>query len=415
MEPSLSINSVNQVFIGRQPIYDTDLNVYAYELLFRSGEENQAFIVDDDTATAQVIVNAFMEIGIDQLVGDKLAFVNFPRGLLLGQASVSLPKEQVVVEILESIDIDAAVNNAARYLSQQGFSIALDDFEYEEKYQTLLSFADIVKIDVMALGMQGTIEQLQHIKSYGARLLAEKVETKEEFEQCQALGFAYYQGYYFSRPQVVQGTKLPPNRMAMMELLAKLHTPSVEFNELEVVISRDVSLCYKLLRVINSAAYGFSKKVDSIKQALTMLGLTNIKNWVSLLMFSTIDDKPQELFKNSLIRAKMCELLGKQSGSTSLDSYFTVGLFSNLDVLMDQPLDSLVSVLPFSSCMIDALLTKTGDLGQALCCAIAYEQCNWEEVSYAGLSVDNIKQIYIEAVQWASQLVGAVNTTTSPG
>jgi len=411
MEPAHSSSSANQVFIGRQPIYDADLNVYAYELLFRSGEDNSALIVDDDSATAQVIVNAFMEIGIDQLVGDKLAFVNFPRGLLLGLESVSLPKDQIVVEILESIEVDEEINNAVRYLSQQGFSIALDDFEYEDKYKPLLSIADIVKIDVMALGMRGVADQLQQITPFGPHFLAEKVETKEEFEQCKALGFKYYQGYYFSRPQIVKGTKLPPNRLAMMELLAKLHTPGVEFKELESIISRDVSLCYKLLRVINSAAYGFSKQVDSLKQALTMLGLTNIKNWVSLLMFSAIDDKPQELFKNSMIRAKMCELLGKQSGATSLDSYFTIGLFSNLDVLMDQPLDELVSALPFSSSMIDALLTQSGDLGQALSCVVAYEKCDWHDVTYAKLSVDDIKSTYIEAVQWASQLIDKLNTS----
>ncbi|NOZ52551.1 MAG: HDOD domain-containing protein [Gammaproteobacteria bacterium] len=410
MESVPSKNSVNEVFIGRQPIYDADLNVYAYELLFRNGGDNKAFIVDEEVATAQVIVNAFMEIGIDQLVGDALAFVNFPRGLLLSQESVSLPKERIVVEILESIEVDDDVIHAVRHMSQQGFSIALDDFEYDEKYKPLLSISDIVKLDVMALGMQGIVHQLQKISPFKPRFLAEKVETKEEFEQCKALGFVYYQGYYFSRPQVVKGTKLPPNRVVMLELLSTLHRPGAELKELETTISRDVSLCYKLLRIINSASYGFSKRVDSIKQALAILGLANIKNWVSLLMFSAIDDKSPELFNNSMIRAKMCELLAKQGGAAGLDSYFTVGLFSNLDALMDQPLEDLVSVLPFSANMTEALLARTGDLGKALRCVVAYEQCDWVNVFYADLPMGRIKNSYIDAVAWAATLVSQLNS-----
>lgn len=392
------------VYIGRQPIYNCDLKVTAYELLYRDSEANFADGVDGEMMTTQVIINAFLDIGIDELVGEHIAFINIPRGYIIGEQTHSLPKDRVVLEVLEDVEVDDKVVLGVQNLVDQGYNIALDDFIYHDTVQPLVKLANIIKIDLMALDRAKLDQYVKRLKSQDVKLLAEKVETKEEFDYCKLLGFDYYQGYFFSKPQIVMGAKLAPNRVAVLQLITKLYEPEVTYGEIEKVISQDATLGYKLLRILNSAAYSLSRKIDSMQHALAILGIKNIRNWVSMIAFAGVDDKPNELFQVSMIRAKMCELLGKEVGAKEIDSYFTAGLFSNLDALMDIELSELVAPLPLSTDIKTALLGYEGRLGAVLKCVLAYEKGEWSQVKLEKLQACHVKTAYVEAVQWAREM-----------
>lgn len=406
IETTIADSAASDIYIGRQPIYDRDLKVVAYELLYRSSENsNMAGNSDGEMMTTQVVINAFMEIGFDDLVGENRAFVNMPRGFILGEHIMSLPTDRVVLEILEDIVIDDDIIAAVQNLANLGYTIALDDFVYHESLKPLVNIADIIKIDLMALSndeLESHVNTLR--RDHQVKLLAEKVESKEEFERCKQLGFEYFQGYFFSKPQIIKGAKMPTNRLAILQLVAKIYEPEVTYRDLETLISQDVSLSYKLLRVINSAAYALPKKIESMKHALTILGLKNIRNWITMIVFSGVNDKPSELMKSAMIRAKMCELLAKSAVIKDIDSYFTVGLFSNLDALMDQPLADLIDPLPLSNEIKQALLNFSGKMGAILSCATAYEKGDWSHVEIDDLSPQQIKQAYVDALHWSREV-----------
>jgi len=402
MNQALSYKSSDEILIARQPIYDGKLNVVAYELLYRDNHINQAVIDNGEIATSTVIVNAFVNIGFDTLVGGKKAFLNMPKGLLVGNEPFALPRENVVLEILEDVIIDDSVIAATKKLVEQGYTIALDDFVFEEKWRPLVELANIIKIDLLAMDEQQLANEVDYLKSFDVELLAEKIESKHDFEMCQALGFSYFQGYYFSRPQIVKGAKVPSSKLAVLRILSKVYDPDISFTELEDILSQDVALTYKLLRIINSAAFRSNKKIESLKQAITILGLDGLRNWVSLLTFSDIGDKPIELFMTSMIRAKMCELLSLQRKQTEdSNKYFMVGMFSNIDALLDQPLAILTAKMPFSHEVNDALLNHNGTLGNVLDCVISYEQGHWNDIPEDYCQVSVLRETYFQAVDWA--------------
>jgi c-di-GMP phosphodiesterase len=394
---------MHDVFVGRQPIYDRQLDVYAYELLFRSGESNQAGVMDGDQATSQVILNTFMEIGLETIVGQKLAFINLTRGFILQDYSSVFPAGRVVMEVLENIPVDDELIEAVRRSSSQGYLIALDDFIYHERLQPLVEIADIIKVDVLALDQVALQEHVAALRPYKVKLLAEKVETQDHFKYCRDLGFDYFQGYFFCKPEIIKGQRVPANRVVTLQLLAKLQDPETDFAELEEIISRDVSLGYKLLRVVNSAFYSLPRKVDSLRQALLMLGTRNIATWVSVILLSGIDDKPHELMVTAMVRAKMCELLAQTLGQRSKDTFFTVGLFSALDALLDNPMEDILKSLPLSDDIVTALLSYRGMLGDTLQCVLAYERGDWDNVHCAELDSTTITDAYLQAIAWTGE------------
>lgn len=394
---------MRNIFIGRQPIYDRTLQVYAYELLYRSSEENSASLTDGDTATSQVILNAFTEIGIENLVGEHLAFINLTRGFIIGDSPLPLAQGKVVLEILEDIVVDAALIDAVRKLSQEGYLIALDDFIFHESLRPLVDIADIIKIDVRALTRETVSAHVTELRRSKARLLAEKIETQEEYEYYKALGFDYFQGYFFSRPKVITRHAIPANRLAILRLLGRLHDPDVTISELEKLISQDVSLSYRLLRYINSAFFALPRKVESLHQAIVYLGNASIKTWVTLIAMSGIDDKPSELLTVALVRGKMCELLATRLNLPDKDRYFIIGLFSALDAMLDAPLDQVVENLPLSPVVVAALLKHEGQAGEALHCTLAYEHGEWDKIDCKRMDESVIVQCYLDAVVWADQ------------
>lgn len=397
------VKHMADVFVGRQPIYTRQLDVFAYELLFRSGESNWADILDGDRATSQVILNTFMEIGLDTIVGQKPAFINLTRDFILQDYSQIFPAGRVVMEVLEDVLVDAELVEAVRRLSAQGYTIALDDFIYHERLQPLVEIADIIKVDVLALDHTALQEHVAILRQYQVKLLAEKVETQDEFKYCRDLGFDYFQGYFFCRPEVIKGQRMPANRLVTLQLLAKLQDPAADFRDLEELISRDVSLSYKLLRIINSAFYSLPRKVDSLGRALFMLGTRSITTWVSLIILAGIDDKPHELMVTAMMRAKMCELLAQALGQAGKDTFFTVGLFSALDALLDSPMEEILQSLPLSDHITAALLSYEGLLGAALRCVLAYERGDWHEVHCPSLDRAVITDAYLQAIAWATE------------
>lgn len=402
---------MQDIFIGRQPIFDRDMNVFAYELLFRSGTQNSAGVFDGDQATSQVIVNAFIEIGLDQIVGNALAFINLTRSFVTSSASLPFPKDRVVLEILENIHPDAEVVSGARNLAEQGYSLALDDFIFSEALKPLIKLAQFVKIDLMALSREQLDEHVALLRSYNVKLLAEKIETQEQFEHCKTLGFDYFQGYFLSKPNIVQGQQLPPNRLAVLQLLSKLQNPETDTADIEKLVLQDIALSYKLLRYINSAFFALPKNVDSIRQAVVYLGTQAIKTWVTLLVVAGLGNKPAELVTQAMQRAKMCELLAQTDKRPHTETYFTVGLFSLLEALMDTPLDKILDALPLTDDIRNALLKQEGPHGEALSCVIAYEKGDFLRAYFGRLAPSQMTDAYLASARWADQ---SANTLTEP-
>ena len=396
------------IYIGRQGIFDCNMGIYGYELLYRSSMHNDAGTFNGDNATSQVVVNAFMEMGLEQVVGSHLAFINLTRNFLIGEHPLPLPKEKVVLEVLEDIPIDAALVNGVHALAEQGYTIALDDCVYSDCLSSLLEYAQIVKIDIQALGIDKVRQHVAQFRKYPVKLIAEKVETQAEYDICRDLGFDYFQGYFLCLPRVLTGQSIPDNHLANLRLLTKLQDPEILPGDLEKVISHDLALSYKLLRYINSAFFGLPRKVESIHQALVYIGNRAIRTWVTLLVLRGIQDKPNALTITALARAKMCELLSGLKGSNDAESNFTVGLFSVVDAMMDMPLERILKSLPFSDVVHNALLHQQGTLGAALSCVIAYERGEWDRVAFAGLSADSIATAYLDSIAWADEVSGSL-------
>lgn len=395
------------VFVGRQPIFDRELDVHAYELLFRDGLQNRAEFVDGDEATARVFSTAFMELGLERVTEGRLAFINLTRSFILGDYTELFPPDRVVLELLEDIEVDDELISAVEHLRGQGYSIALDDYELDDKTRRLVDLADIIKLDVLELDRETLRRHVEQLAGYGARLLAEKVETHDDLEECKALGFELFQGYFLCKPQVISGQRGPSDRTALMRLLARVNDPALDVAELEAIISRDVTLSYKLLRYINSSVFSLPTRIESIRHALLMLGKRKVRSWVNLIIFAGIADKPHELLVTAMVRAKMCELLAEAVEDDRPEMFFTVGLFSTLEAIMDQPMARIVSELSLTEEITEALLEHRGVLGEAVTCVLEYEHANWDRVSFQALDAAEIRDAYLESLGWVSSVRGS--------
>ena len=287
---------MDNLYIARQPIYDKNFDVFGYELLYRNGAVNEAKIDDPNLATCETILNAFMHIGIDNLVGSALAFINLPQDFIIDETLTPLFNSQSVLEILEDVEPTPEVIEGLKRLKKRGFKIALDDFEYRESLEPFLELADIVKLDVIALNEEQIREEYERVRKYEhIKILAEKVETQEMKEFCIELGFDYFQGFFFCKPQLVKQKQVITNKTVVLNLLNKIQNPELDYDEFQTILSQDVTLSYKLLRYINSAMFSLRREVDSIKDAVVLLGQDNIKKWLSLILMSRMGkDKPSE-------------------------------------------------------------------------------------------------------------------------
>ncbi len=396
---------VKESLVARQPICGLNQKTFGYELLFRNSAANYATIIDPDLATAQVIVNSFMEIGLDRIVGPSLAFINVSQDFIVKNRCRTLPPDRVVFEILEDTVPDRELIDALTSLSRSGYRFALDDYEFTNQTAPLLPHCEFVKVDLRQVSRDRIGEQLKSLQ--GNKLLAEKVETRDEYDFCKALGFEYFQGYYFCKPHIIAGTKVPTSRISIFRLLAKLRDPEVSTKELETIVSEDLSLSYKLLRYINSAYVGLKRKVESVGHAVRMVGTDHIRLLASLIMLTSMDDKPRELLSVSLIRAKMCELLATRLAAPNKESFFTVGLFSTLDAFLDCSMSDALDKLPLSDEIRNALLARKGTLGEVLQCVLAYEQTDLAAKDIR-LDTTAIRNAYVESVFWGENLMNGL-------
>ncbi len=385
-------------YLARQPIYDAHLKLAGYELLFRGGPSGSASFVDGDQATSEVLASSVVDIGLDHLVGEFPAFINATGNLLHSGLPLPHLKDRVVLEVLEDVEIDADMLRRLGDLAQEGYRLALDDFVYRPDLDPLLALADYVKLDVQALSADELAENVAQVRRHSARLLAEKVEDYAMLESCRKLGFDLYQGFFFCRPRVICGQRPEANRLAVIQLIARLQDPNADMDDLERLVTCDPALSYRLLKYINSAYCGMRTKVTSIRQALVLVGTALVRSWASLVLMARLSDgKPHELITTALIRARMCESLGQGDVGHDRSEYFTVGLLSVLDALLDVPMDRVVEGLPFEQEVRDALSSRTGTLGAVLSQVIHYERGIWQDASHA----NRIADTYLQALGWA--------------
>lgn len=334
-----------RTLLARQGIYDNTSSVLAYELLYRNSELenlNLALNSSGELATYSVLLDLFANLNIDAIVGNKRAFINFTYQHLIEQIPALLPRKRIAIEVLETVVINQEVISSIIALKNKGYEIALDDFVFREEIKPLLEVADIVKIDVLNLNEQQIVKQLSHLQVFKGKLLAEKVENKQQFDVCVNLGFDLFQGFFLDKPQALTGQAITENKAQILRLLAEINDEDLSVQRVEEIILQIPKLSYRILRLANSASIYSSRKIESLMDAITKLGLNQIRNWLSLLLLASHDEIASDLLERTLIRAKMCELLAKSMKYSAAQQAYTVGLLSTLDGILNEPMPSLL-------------------------------------------------------------------------
>ncbi len=398
-----------EIFVGRQPIYDRDLETYAYELMSRSSRSNrEEEQLDADKATSQVIINAFLEIGIDKLVNKNIAFIKLAERFLRTDEELPLPADKVILKIPAYIKVDDSIIEGAKRLTKAGFKLAIDNYLIHKELQPLANMSYMIDLNIEDMERSDLQSHIKILTKLHPILLADHIKTHDDYEFCRDLGIDYFQGYFLSRPKVIAGKSLAANSMSVMTLLATLHNPDTDIDTIDDVISKDVSLSYRILKLINSAFFSRASKIESIHHAIVMLGRKQLCTWASLMALTGMDDKPRSQVQIAMIRAKTCELLAQKAKLEPLDSYFTIGMFSALDLLMDHSLEELITPLPLADNIIAALLNREGDLGDALNCVLAQETTDWVNIRFKDLQPSDLSDASIEAINWAEEILNAV-------
>jgi EAL and modified HD-GYP domain-containing signal transduction protein len=392
--------------VARQPIFDRRLRVWGYELLFRDVSLQRESPATGETATAKVIVDALMDLGLERIVGGALALVNIPRLFVFDRLLLVLPPDRVALELLEDVEVDDQLLEALRSMVGDGYMLVLDDFCFDESVRPLLSLAHVVKIEVAGRPRDELEELIEELGRYPVRLLAEKVETHEEFESCRALGFRYFQGYFFATPRAVDGAALSAGLLSKLHLAMALQDRNLDFEALERAIGHDLALSFRLLHFLNSAFFSLPRRISSVRDGLVLLGEQAIRRWATVVLLAGIEGKPAELVSLSLARARMTELLGGSRGLGSESGCFLAGLFSVLDALTDRPLEQIVDELPLSEDVTVALLHREGPTGEVLARVLAYEQGRFEEAVAPPFDARTLSDAYVDAVTWSRAALG---------
>lgn len=394
------------IFVARQPIFDVKQRVFAYELLFRSGPENYFRPGSHpDLPTSSVISNG-MFVGLGTLTDQKPAFINFSREPLVNDFAMALPAKQVVIELVESIEPDADVLAACKRLKTAGYRLALDHHIDSPARAPLVELADFLKVDVLATSSAERAAIGAKYAGSRHRILAERVETRETQAEALKQGFHYFQGYFFSRPTMVASKTIPGFRLNYLRILKELNRPDVDMRRIEEVVKQEASMTFRLLRRVNSAAYGFRMETSALRHALVLLGEREIRLCATVWSMSDLArDLPSELVVVSTLRARLGELLAPSLGmrDRSMDM-FLLGMFSTLDAILEQPMDQIAATLPLAADIRDALVGQPGPLRAALDLIIAYEQGRWDDVpalaAATGVNESAIPTAYLDAVAW---------------
>jgi len=405
-----------EIFVARQAIFDRRRKLDSYELLYRAnGVVNEFDGSESSSATQQVISSTLLSIGLENVLGGKKAFLNFDRRLLFEGAYLSLPRNAIVIEILESVEPTPDLIELCRQIRQQGYLIALDDFVWSPGVEPLTDVANLIKVDVRTTSRPEQERLLQTYQTRGIAMLAEKVETHEEFEWAWKSGYDFFQGYFFAHPVVVKGHQIPTVKTNCLRLLRETQQADLNFQRLASLIREDVSLAHKLLRYANSALVGRRERVESIIRALMVLGEDGLRRWVSLAVLPALaTDKPAELVRLSIVRARFCERLAQLTGHPLQEKAFLMGMFSVLDALVDRPLDEALQEVNLGPDITSALL-GTAPERDLLSCIYLLTRCNefgdWDQVErlsqYCGISTGAVSDAYLEATLWAEQTMHA--------
>jgi c-di-GMP phosphodiesterase len=394
--------SDDSVHLGRQPVFDADLTVVGYELLFRSAGSTTAQISDPEQATADVVVKTFTDFGLETVVGSKLAFVNLPRGFLTGSKPLPFPPQGVVLEVLEDVVADRPVLEGMRALRAAGYRFALDDFVWSDATEPLIELCDYVKIDVLASSPAEVTDLARRLRPFDVHLLAEKVETEEQFQLCRSLSFELFQGFLLSRPTVLTRRSLDSTRLACLRLLSVLASDDFDVADAEAAIRSDPGLTFRILRTVNSASSGLRRTISSVREAVILLGPRALIGWVLLMSMSGADTGTAAAVNVdvALTRARMCELLAPQA-AVSPDIAFTAGLVSSLDLLLAMPLEEAVADLPLDADLCAAVLEHRGAMGALLADVLAYESSSELQL----LTIGQARPAYLAALTWTRSVL----------
>jgi len=396
---------MSALFIVRQPIYNRTRHVYGYELIYRRGRAaRRAGKEASRVPVSQAALSTFVDIGLDDLTGARMAFVRLSRDFLRAGRSLPLPGSRMAIEVPTNGVVDKKLIRGMTGLAEQGCVIVLNAFVYREASERLLRIANIVTLDIQALSEEDLRQHVGLLQEYGhLKLLASKVEMQEEYEVCRELGFHLFQGAFFSRPRIIKRKRITRKQAALVQLLSELQRSDTSVARLETLINRDTGLRYKLLRFINSAFFGLAKPIESIQRATVLLGTQVIQHWSTLLVMARIENKPQELMVVAVVRARMCVLLAEALGHDETDVFFTIGLMSVLDALFDMEMDKVLGMLTMDNTVKGALLTREGDGGTLLDLVLHYELAEWRQLARGVLDEEAIKNAYLQSIAWAMQ------------
>ncbi len=395
---------LNEVRIARQPIYDRNLDVCGYELLYRQGDADRAVFTDGDAATASVMEHALFSFNLPELTGNHPAYINLTRSYVV-EERIPFSPEQVVLELLEHIEPDKELLLALKRLTKKGYRLALDDYILQEdERHWLIPYMSMIKVDVLNMTFQEVVRHAKWLKRHsGPELLAEKVETRHMLELCQKAGFTYFQGFFLSRPATLKGQSLNSDQRRILELLPELYRPELDVGRVERLISHDLSLSYKLLRYLRSPVFAI-RDIDSIRAAVLYLGQRQLAHWALLLALASAEGQPAEQIRLLLVRAYVCEQLTRHHyGGSDPGAAFTIGLFSGLDAVLDLPIEEVCSHLPLTEEPRQALIHRSGPYGQVLRAAISQEQADWSTLSEIPIPARQLNHFYLEAVRKADQ------------
>jgi len=394
------------VFVARQPIFDRKKRIYAYELLFRTGMANAFPDLDGETATSSLLSSSFFTVGIEQISGGNKAFINFTEDLLLKGTPSMFPAGNIMVEVLEDVNPTEEIIESCKNLVAKGYDLALDDFVFTEEWRPLVKISKIIKIDFRLTEMDEIERIVEIVKPYGCQLLAEKIETYDEFKQALDMGFVYFQGYFFAKPEVLKNKDIPSSKLTLLQLITEINRTEFDVDNLERLINQDVSVSFKLLKYLNSAFFYRVQPISSIRQAITFLGERGVRQFVSLIATSKLSEsKPSELIRTSIIRARMLELMAEKLGKANSSEFFMLGLFSLIDAMLDNSMSYLMKQLPLTDVVKEALSKRTGKMIPFLQAIEFYETAKWEEfesnLDSVGIDPEKFPGFYLDAVGWA--------------
>ncbi|MGP8208483.1 MAG: EAL and HDOD domain-containing protein [Acidimicrobiales bacterium] len=397
---------MSQFMVGRQPIFGTNLDVQGYELLFRDPASRRP---GGDAMTADVLVHAGLDVGLTTLVGGKLAFIKVTRPFLVGEQEFPFPARQSVIEVVEDVGRDPDVVAGCRHLAQNGYQLALEHYVWDNDDDPLLELVSIIKLDVLALAPEQLADAVKRNSAYGVKLMAEKVETREQLDACQRLGFNLYQGYLLSHPEVVEGQALPPSQLTCLRIIEKLCDPGTSATEIEDIVKADASLSYRFLKVAGAGAgRGLFRRLSSVRDAVVLLGQRRLRSWVTLMLLADRHQGSDEQLQIALTRARMSELMAGALEPRLADPAYTVGLVSALDLLLKAPLAQVVDGLCLTGELEDALLERTGLLGDVLADVLTWELGGENLVLRSGTAPADAQHCYLQALAWVNETTGVL-------